>query len=269
MCAGGGKGCEWRLPLGDEPRSYLLVLQVEGSSSIRRAGAMISLACGDMGLVAQGSIALCKAFDRSRQVYLHVPIYVPQPFAPQSGLAGVRLPPLGLIDGNAGIGYALRALVLEVRAIAHPLSEVDENALRGAVLGLAAVALGSGGTRDLSPDKVAAEPRQALLPLRESIEDWLSDPALCPKRVADAHGISIRQLHRIFNRAGTSFSAFVRRRRLERCRDDLADPRLRALPMTEIAFRWGFSDSSHFSRSFRAAFGCTARDFRASHTSRS
>ena len=38
------------------------------------------------------------------------------------------------------------------------------------------------------------------------------------------------------------------------------------LPLTEIAYRWGFNDSSHFSRSFKAAFGCTAREFRARET---
>lgn len=99
--------------------------------------------------------------------------------------------------------------------------------------------------------------------LRQSIEAFLSDPALCPARVAATHRISTRHLHRLFKQAGTSFSGYVRSRRLERCRDDLADPRLEGLPLTEIAYRWGFSDSSHFSRCFKVAFGCTAREFRA------
>ena len=33
---------------------------------------------------------------------------------------------------------------------------------------------------------------------------------------------------------------------------------------TEIAFGWGFNDAAHFSRIFRARFGCSARELRAS-----
>jgi len=33
--------------------------------------------------------------------------------------------------------------------------------------------------------------------------------------------------------------------------------------ITEIAFFWGFSDSAHFSRSFRRRFGISPRIFRA------
>jgi AraC-like DNA-binding protein len=33
--------------------------------------------------------------------------------------------------------------------------------------------------------------------------------------------------------------------------------------ITEIAFGWGFSDAAHFSRIFRARFGCAPRELRA------
>jgi Helix-turn-helix domain len=39
------------------------------------------------------------------------------------------------------------------------------------------------------------------------------------------------------------------------CRRDLADATLRRDSITSIAFRWGFSESSSFSRAFRNAFG--------------
>jgi AraC-like DNA-binding protein len=38
---------------------------------------------------------------------------------------------------------------------------------------------------------------------------------------------------------------------------------LRNKTITEIAFSWGFSDSAHFSRSFRKQFGICPRVFRA------
>jgi len=94
------------------------------------------------------------------------------------------------------------------------------------------------------------------------VEAALADPSLSPAKVAAANGLSVRQLHRLFRESGRSFGQHLRQRRLERCRDDLADPRLRALPVTEIAYRWGFNCSSHFARSFRAAFGLSASCYR-------
>ena len=47
-----------------------------------------------------------------------------------------------------------------------------------------------------------------------------------------------------------------------RVRADLEDPRQRARSITEIALRWGFNDSAHFSRTFRARFGLSPRAVR-------
>ncbi len=55
---------------------------------------------------------------------------------------------------------------------------------------------------------------------------------------------------------------FIRVRRLERCRIELCDPRRAERNITEIAFCWGFSDSAHFSRSFKRQFGVSPRMFR-------
>jgi AraC family transcriptional activator of tynA and feaB len=51
-------------------------------------------------------------------------------------------------------------------------------------------------------------------------------------------------------------------RRLERCRTALADARQAHRSVSEIAYAWGFSDQSHFTRRFRAAYGCSPSDFR-------
>jgi AraC-like DNA-binding protein len=48
---------------------------------------------------------------------------------------------------------------------------------------------------------------------------------------------------------------WLRDRRLERCRRDLADPALGHLGAAEIAAAWGLRSPSHFSRLFRAAYG--------------
>ena len=157
----------------------------------------------------------------------------------------------------------LRSLIVSLAGAAGTLSRREERGIREALMDLAVAALCAERQPpvELRVFRPAAARHWALL--CQSIEALLSDPALSPVKLAEAHNISTRHLHRLFKQAGTSFREYVRAQRLARCRNDLADQRLAALPVTEIAFRWGFNNSSHFSRCFKKTFGCTARDFRA------
>jgi AraC-like DNA-binding protein len=69
------------------------------------------------------------------------------------------------------------------------------------------------------------------------IEGHLAESTLGPVEVAAAVGISVRHAHRLFAKKGCTIGDWIRQRRLERCRTDLADPRLRERTITDIAFR--------------------------------
>ncbi|MEU8386459.1 helix-turn-helix domain-containing protein [Streptosporangium sp. NPDC048865] len=94
------------------------------------------------------------------------------------------------------------------------------------------------------------------------VERHLGDPALTPDGIAAAHGISTRHLYTLFREEGRTVAAWIRERRLERCRRDLADPSLRDRSIHAIAARWGFTDKAHFSRAFRARYDMTPSDCR-------
>ncbi len=99
------------------------------------------------------------------------------------------------------------------------------------------------------------------------VEQHLGEPTLDTRAVARAYDISERHLHRLFEKADTTPAAWIRRQRLERCRNDLhGSPRA---SITEIAYRWGFRDSGTFSKIFRKAFGITPRQERAGLVERS
>lgn len=95
------------------------------------------------------------------------------------------------------------------------------------------------------------------------IDAHLGDPSLSPARIAAASFISPRSLHRLFEAEGISVSAWVRDRRLEGCRRDLADPAQAGRTIAEIARGWGWSDAAGFSRRFRVAYGCAPSALRA------
>ena len=85
---------------------------------------------------------------------------------------------------------------------------------------------------------------------------------LSPELIARAHHISVRYLHRLFAADGTSVSRWVKERRLAGCRRELADPSLVRLSVGAIAARWGIHDAAAFSRTFRAAYGVSPREYR-------
>lgn len=106
-------------------------------------------------------------------------------------------------------------------------------------------------------------PRAPLTPrITAFIQQRLDDPELTPQSIAAAHGISLSYLHRLFEDESETVAAFIRRRRLERARFDLADPAQATTPVHTVAARWGFARATDFARAFRAAYGIAPGDFR-------
>ncbi len=93
------------------------------------------------------------------------------------------------------------------------------------------------------------------------IDAHLGDPGLSPASIARAHAVSVRTLYEAFEGTGETPGALIRRRRLERCHAELMQRGSGTI--TEIAVRWGFRDSSAFSRAFRQQFGASPREVRA------
>ena len=106
------------------------------------------------------------------------------------------------------------------------------------------------------------------LPLRAAmerfIEQHLTSMAITPERIACEHGVSVRTVNRIFSTTGDTVGGIIRSRRLAHARDELATG---VEPISAIAHRWGFFDSSHFHRAFKASYGLSPRDYRASRRS--
>ncbi|SLN28107.1 Transcriptional activator FeaR [Aquimixticola soesokkakensis] len=98
--------------------------------------------------------------------------------------------------------------------------------------------------------------------IKSFINTHLDNPDLNPVMTAEAMGITVSYLHKIFLQNNTTLMQFVLAERLERCRRDIAKGD-RADGISQIAYRWGFNDASHFSRSFRKRFGTSPRDYRA------
>ena len=105
--------------------------------------------------------------------------------------------------------------------------------------------------------------------IKAHVEAHLGDPDLAPAGIAAAHFVSARHLHNLFAGTGTSAAAWIRARRVEMCRRDLADPALADVPAAAIGARWGFRGPSHFGQVFKRATGLTPAAYREASSSSS
>jgi AraC family transcriptional regulator, positive regulator of tynA and feaB len=160
-------------------------------------------------------------------------------------------------DGEGGLTSALlRMLPGYVDRLQPATSKVVSNQ----VLDLIALSLTQ--TMGAARPKVSSSQAIVSMKLRAAIESQLADPALDSDAVAAAARISVRYANQVLAREGTSIARLIQSRRLERCRRALLDPSQMHRTISEIAYGWGFSDLTHFGRSFRAAFGILPSEFR-------
>jgi len=157
-----------------------------------------------------------------------------------------------------GAAPATRLLTSYLDVLSRSLAELGPAAVtaaRNATLELVVGALhadaGTGSAATVRPALRAAMDRY--------IDQHLLDQAIGAGAVAHAVGVSVRTVNRVYNASGQTVSEVVRGRRLARARDHLAEG---TDPIAVIASRWGFSDSSHFSRTFKAHYGDSPRHYR-------
>ncbi len=113
------------------------------------------------------------------------------------------------------------------------------------------------GESDLSA--VAAGRLNAAL---EYIAANFREPELSLESAARSQGISSRYLQRLLEKSGTSFIAQVNELRLMSAFVLLSDTSLAAWRISQIAFHAGFSDISHFNRTFKRRYGASPSEVR-------
>jgi AraC-like DNA-binding protein len=83
----------------------------------------------------------------------------------------------------------------------------------------------------------------------------LSDPSLTPQKIAAAHHISLRHLHRLWSHNERGLAEWIIVERLARAAGALASERQQRRSISAIAYSLGFKDAAHFSRRFRSTYG--------------
>jgi AraC-like DNA-binding protein len=88
------------------------------------------------------------------------------------------------------------------------------------------------------------------------------DPELTASVTARAVGMSVRSVHNLMRDTGQSFNEWVLDARVTHARWLLQSAGAERRKIADIAVACGFSDLSHFNRTFKARFGCTPSEAR-------
>ncbi len=244
---------------GPHDEGYVqVVLVVEGEVVIGQDGRQAVVGAGDLAFRDGTRASWLVVPDGLRMIGVVVPLgMISLPRRVLGDLTATR------IDGASASGALLASFLTTMASNLESVRPQEEAGLSAAVGDLLTATLAQVAA-DRHDDAGADRVRSALVKrIRSFVEAELADPALSPARIAAAHHISVRQLHRVFEGEGITVAELVRARRLAACGRDLADPALSELSIGAVAARWGITDSAKFSRTFRAAYGCSPRDYRA------
>lgn len=242
-----------RADAADDSRSLVKVhLQERGTSVNRQAGWDTTLRDGEFTL-CDGSRPYSIDFaSANRMLVLRFPAdRLSERLPGFDGLAGRRL--------GRGARSALFTNFLRSAwtSDAPADDEAWEDTVSAVMIDLLALALQDPGAE--APSSLNPEWRRRLCAY---VEDHLHEPTLRAAAIAAAFGVTPRYVQMVFAAMSTTASAYILERRLERAADRLrrgaVDQRI-----SDVAFDLGFQDLSHFSRSFRARFGVSAKHYRA------
>lgn len=226
--------------------------QRSGECTVEQDGRQRSMSAGQW-LVIDGSRPhtvsnMCEASSLSLQL-------------PRSVLSARDLRLAKSLHGPFAMNGHVSKLLFEcLRLSIEDLDEMSESASQE--LGLSMLEMFRIATNEVAAQQDRSSNREVMEQrVRDHIRRHLYEPDLSVESVAKSMGCSSRYIHKIFE-SQESVSRMIWSQRLDRCKEELMAPRNRDLTLTELAYEFGFSSSSHFSRSFRTRFGMTPSEFR-------
>lgn len=226
-----------------------LILQYSGKMQINYKGSFIHLNEGDMMLIdPRENIEMYP-----QGLFTHISVHLSREKLVQEK---IHADYFGKLTTKNMSGFLLKNIMqnLSIENIQLWYAKEDGNAFEDALIAL------------LKPTILYKNNHLAQEKLKDRAERYiiehLAKPELNPQKIADALGISLRHLYRLFNEEQLSLNKYIQQKRLERIKADLLDVCFRQTSITDLALKWGFGDSAHFSKIFKKTYGVTPKECR-------
>jgi AraC-like DNA-binding protein len=236
-----------------KPPCLWLALPIEGVFQLDDGSDTTELKLGDILYGPTGHDSTLKLPDHFVMLYIRIPQTMLYP-----RLLNLQVLPMGTLTGRAAVNRIFASLL---RSIVDDLEELTDEHIRPIEVAISEFVISSlAESSAMGCFDVAGASN--FRRISQAIELQLGDGDLTLHQIAQQQHVSARYIQKLFQQAGLSFSQYLRQRRLEHCHSDLSSHAHRNLSISDICFRWGFNDAAHFSRSFRADYGVTPREFR-------
>lgn len=237
----------------NEERHCFLVVQKQGHATLVQNDAAITLRPGEMALM--DSVKACDIIPHG--LIEHDSLHLCRSeVADRFGDTSI---PFMKITADCASSQILQLVVN--RMVTEPLATANE-CEGGIPESLVALLPAIHQHQTLSPSFMAQADGTLFVCIQQFIDQHLHEENISPERLAEVFHMSVRQLYRLFEQHGETVCRYVQRRRLTRCAEELSSPTLAKRSITQIAYKWGFTDSAHFSRAFKREFASSPREYR-------
>ncbi len=237
-----------------DDQKFFAVLQLQGQCGLEQGTRQAALAQGDMALVDAAQPCSILLGAQSRQVSLILPRHTVQ-----RQLAHGRVACAQRIPADSAVAMMAGALIHATLQQSHTgLAPQEGEAVLDALVTLLKPAITLAGPTERSTEDAHQRMFRKACAV---IDAHLAEDGLSPEWIAQAIGVSVRGLYRVFSRQGLVVAQYIKHRRLDLCaqalRQAAGDEKL-----STLGYSWGFADSSHFSSAFKTRFGVPPGEYR-------
>ncbi len=234
---------------------FLVSIQSRGRGRVAQDGREAVLEPGDFALY-DSTRPYTLTFDGDFQQYV---LMLPGPML-RTMLRRTDALTATTVCGQRGAGHLMIGMIRTLAAEIDTLAPESAAAVADSVTQILAAGLAAlPGARGPECTQLQTLHREQV---RALVRERLRNPGLNVGEIARRLRLSPSTLHRAWAGEPCSLSDWIWAQRLDGARRDLCDPALAGRSVSQIAFSWGFNDAAHFSRAFRARFGCAPSELR-------
>ena len=223
-------------------RFCFLVLQNSGSMQIRHQGRSFELKEGDIALLDPEETI--EMFPQG--LFSHISVHLSREKLIKQGVSQQHM---GKINTCNMSGHLIKTLLHAISTDSVQLwnASDDGEAFEDALIAL------------IKPNHLYQEQPvakdQCLIAAERYILEHLADCDLSAEKIARHVAVSLRHLYRLFAQQNITIQQYIMQQRLTQIKRQLTDASYQHQSITQIAMRWGFQDSAHFSKKFRQQYG--------------
>lgn len=242
---------------GDTTPSYFVTLQLKGSAVIHQNGRGCELSEGDFTLVDSRQPYQIKFNTPVKRLILRLP-----GDTLHRRMAAFGNPVANRFLTQSGMSSLFASMLKTLAEQAPAISQNNRDVLLNSLSDFLIASLEEEFFARHGDTQLTTNQYTQMSQIKRYIRAHLPDPELSPAKIATAFQMTERHLYHIFKSTDQTLAKFIRQERIENCMKDLSCLDKRARNVSEIAFSWGFNDSSHFSRAFKECVGVSPRSYR-------